>query len=96
MSYGIVDLAHADEPIVMLDRAHLCEDCNGISAAPQGCCLKCGSRSLLSIANALNYREEQAPQMIHGEPVVLPAGAVMGAEMIAPGQRNLEAPNAVL
>lgn len=27
-------------------------------------------------------------QQINGEPVLLPAGAVMGAEMIAPEQRN--------
>jgi hypothetical protein len=54
MSYGIVDLSNAAAPIVMLDQAHLCQDCNAITAAPNGHCLRCGSQSLLAIANVLN------------------------------------------
>jgi hypothetical protein len=54
MSYGIVDLSNAGAPIVMLDQAHLCQDCDAITAAHNGHCLRCGSQSLLALANVLN------------------------------------------
>lgn len=38
-------------------------------------------------------KRDAASQVINGEPVVLPAGAVMGAEMIAPEQRNQVIPS---
>jgi hypothetical protein len=58
MSLGIVDLANPGVPIVMLDLAHLCQDCTAIAQAPNGICMRCGSRSLLSMGNILNRVEQ--------------------------------------
>ena len=54
VSYGIVDLSNAQMPIVMLDQAQLCQDCNAITAARNGHCLRCDSQALLSLAVVLN------------------------------------------
>jgi rRNA maturation endonuclease Nob1 len=40
--------------IVMLGEAQLCEDCTAISPAPEGVCLKCGSRALMALAAVVN------------------------------------------
>ena len=64
MSYGIVDLSNAGAPIVMLDQAQLCQDCNAITAARTGQCLRCGSQSLLSLANVLNRKTEESSDAV--------------------------------
>jgi hypothetical protein len=58
VSYGIVDLSNAGAPILMLDQAQLCQDCNAITAASGGRCLRCGSQALLSLAGVLNRSTE--------------------------------------
>ncbi len=59
-SRAIVDLARPDVAIVLLDQAQLCQDCNAITAAQNGRCLRCGSQSLLSVASVLNRKTEEA------------------------------------
>lgn len=53
-SLAIVDLARPDVAIVPLDQAQLCQDCDAITAACNGRCLRCGSQALLSLATVLN------------------------------------------
>jgi hypothetical protein len=60
VSYGIVDLSNASAPIVMLDQAQLCQDCNAITAATGGHCLRCGSQALLALATVLNREVTEA------------------------------------
>ena len=57
-SLAIVDLARPDVAIVPLDQAQLCQDCNAITAALNGRCLRCGSQSLLNLASVLNRKTE--------------------------------------
>jgi hypothetical protein len=68
--------------VVPMSLAHHCQDCDLISSAPNGRCAQCGSESVAPL------HRDAAEQLINGEPVILPAGAVMGAEMLAPEQRN--------
>lgn len=44
-------------PVVFLDHAQLCQDCEAITDAPEGRCLRCDSRALLSLASVLNRKE---------------------------------------
>lgn len=50
------ELARAHVAIVPLDQARLCVDCEAITAAHNGGCLRCGSQSLLSLASVLNRK----------------------------------------
>jgi hypothetical protein len=59
MSAPVITLDAAKLATVDLPVAQLCQDCNTISAAPNGCCVRCGSQSLLSLAKVLN-REDGA------------------------------------
>ena len=54
-------------PIVELTEAHLCQDCDAIAAAPQDCCVRCGSRALLSLSTVLN--REAAATKVPNEPL---------------------------
>ena len=56
-SLAIVDLACPEMAIVPLEQAQLCQDCEAITAAPNGRCQRCGSRALLSVAKVLNREE---------------------------------------
>lgn len=71
MNYGIVDLSSPSTPIVLLDQAQLCQDCDAISAAPNGACARCSSKSLLSLARVLNRpaNEEEVPPVFYESPL---------------------------
>lgn len=56
MSDQLLSPAVAASPIVMLDGAHLCQDCTAIAAAPNGCCIRCGSKAVLAMAGVLNRK----------------------------------------
>jgi hypothetical protein len=56
MSAPVITSAIAAAPVVDLQVAHLCEDCRGIGPAPNGHCMRCGSQSLLSLANVLDRK----------------------------------------
>jgi hypothetical protein len=58
MSAHVLTPALAAAPVVDLPVAQVCQDCNGISAAPNGLCARCGSQSLLALANVLNRAAE--------------------------------------
>ncbi len=55
MSAGVVALTDEQRlPVIDLAVAALCENCNGISAAPHEKCVRCGSRALTPLAKILN------------------------------------------
>jgi hypothetical protein len=61
MSAPVITLDPVRLACVDLQPAHLCQDCNGITAAPNGRCARCGSQSLLSLAGVLNRVSDPAP-----------------------------------
>jgi hypothetical protein len=56
VSDPVITPERAALPVIDLPSAHYCQDCDGISTAPNGHCARCGSRSLLSLAAVLNRK----------------------------------------
>lgn len=53
-------VSSAESDIIQLDVAMLCADCDAITSAPHGACVRCGSLALLPLARILNRSEEVA------------------------------------